>query len=217
MIQTDLLTGINSRRWFFTKSGILLKKYPIANRAILAIDIDHFKLVNDRYGHSWWDKALQIVAKTLERKLEKIVSAINHANSWEGQKVYAEIWRIGGEEFVIQLVGVNSEQALKIGEELRVSIENRLSKFENGDTSMPTSSITISIGISTFQNIELDKMSNNQADIMEQADRALYYAKHTGRNRVISYNDNLLDIAQDSKKEEFLLPVRKNPRMEKSM
>lgn len=82
---------------------------------------------------------------------------------------------------------------------------------------MPTSSITISIGISTFQNIELDKMSNNQADIMEQADRALYYAKHTGRNRVISYNDNLLDIAQDSKKEEFLLPVRKNPRMEKSM
>ncbi len=52
MIQTDLLTGINSRRGFFSKTEALLRKYPLAKKSILAIDIDHFKRINDRYGHS---------------------------------------------------------------------------------------------------------------------------------------------------------------------
>ncbi len=79
-----------------------------------------------------------------------------------------------------------------------MAIERKLSKFENGDGSMPTAQITISIGVASFENDDSPLTGNEQSTIMEQADKALYHAKQTGRNKVIAYHDELATPPQES-------------------
>ncbi|GAA59087.1 GGDEF family protein [Pseudoalteromonas sp. BSi20652] len=150
--QTDPLTGIHNRR---SLNGLLnqlmLKQTPFA---ILEIDIDFFKRVNDTFGHDKGDetlKSLTNIIKTLSRK-DDIVA------------------RIGGEEFVLVLPNEDSESAFKIAERLRKTVET---------TNMEVVGfITVSIGIATWP-----KHSNDIDQVYKCADKALYHAKEHGRNQ----------------------------------
>ncbi|WP_206018185.1 sensor domain-containing diguanylate cyclase [Pseudoalteromonas sp. SWXJZ94C] len=152
--ETDPLTNTHNRR---SLNGLLnqlmVKQTPFA---LLEIDIDFFKRVNDTFGHGVGDEALKSltnIIKNLSRK-DDIVA------------------RIGGEEFVLVLPNESSESALKIAERLRMTVES---------TNMKTIGfITISIGIATWP-----KHSNDIDQVYKCADKALYHAKEHGRNRCI--------------------------------
>ena len=152
--QTDPLTDTHNRR---SLKGLLnqlmFKQTPFA---ILEIDIDFFKRVNDTFGHDKGDEALKSltdIIKKLSRK-DDIVA------------------RIGGEEFVLVLPNENSQSALKIAERLRKTVES---------TNMETIGfITISIGIATWPD-----HSNDIDQVYKCADKALYHAKENGRNQCI--------------------------------
>ncbi|WP_442960107.1 sensor domain-containing diguanylate cyclase [Pseudoalteromonas sp. 10-33] len=152
--QTDPLTNTHNRRSLNgLLSQLMLNNTPFA---ILEIDIDFFKRVNDTFGHDKGDEALKILAdiiKNISRKGD-IVS------------------RIGGEEFLLVLPHEDSQSALKIAERLRTTVET---------TQMETIGfITVSIGIATWPT-----HSNNIDQVYKCADKALYHAKEHGRNRCV--------------------------------
>ncbi|MBL0628393.1 sensor domain-containing diguanylate cyclase [Aeromonas jandaei] len=121
------------------------------------IDIDHFKNINDNYGHMAGDKALKVVAKALQ-------SALRDTDF---------IARFGGEEFVVLLPNINPDKFQKPLETLRQTIKSIPFRFR--DTKVE---ITISIGATLF------KEGDNPSDVFERADKALYHSKHTGRDQV---------------------------------
>lgn len=122
-------------------------------------DLDHFKAVNDTFGHEFGNKVLIAVANTLKQKIR-------------GSDL---LGRYGGEEFLLICPETNLEEALTAAERLRKAVENLV--FENGLR------ITISGGAAEF-NI---KMLGPAASLIEYADDALYLAKRMGRNRVMGY------------------------------
>jgi diguanylate cyclase (GGDEF)-like protein len=157
----DPLTHAVNKRGFGEQ---LAKEYAFAVRhgqalSLLALDVDHFKRVNDTYGHAAGDYVLKHLA-------EVIGVAIRREDL---------LARIGGEEFAVLLRDIARQGALDCGERIRASIEKTL--FETGGKRIP---ITISVGVATLQR---DVHATPEA-LLEAADRALYQAKHTGRNRV---------------------------------
>lgn len=157
----DFLTGLNNVRQFDNaiNESFINVKNKNEHLSILIIDIDFFKKVNDTYGHLAGDAVLQqlgIVLSTSSRSFD-IVS------------------RIGGEEFSVILPDCPSEQAIEVAERLRIAVE--IYEFILPDKTKIN--ITISIGAATYPDnvLDLDKLVN-------QADTALYAAKHSGRNRV---------------------------------
>ena len=129
---------------------------------IVLIDIDNFKLYNDRYGHQAGDECLKKVARVLDDNL-------NRSHDF--------IARYGGEEFICILPNTNIEDAKVICEKLRVEIENLKISHEDSKTS---NVVTISIGISCTipnENIEMN-------DLIRKADNALYLSKKAGRNKL---------------------------------
>lgn len=157
----DSLTNINNRASFFTKSVSLLKE---SNRsystfAILIIDIDHFKKINDKYSHAIGDKVLI--------KFAQIVDSLVSEDMVFG--------RIGGEEFCVSIYDKDDEFVYKLSEQIRqkcaqISIQDNKEEIY----------FTVSIGIAFKEN-------GNQTidDILHKADLLLYEAKKNGRNRVI--------------------------------
>ncbi|QWZ93081.1 GGDEF domain-containing protein [Aeromonas sp. FDAARGOS 1411] len=121
------------------------------------IDIDHFKNINDNYGHMAGDKALKVVAKALQ-------SALRDTDF---------IARFGGEEFVVLLPNINPDKFQKPLETLRQTIKSIPFRFRDAKVE-----ITISIGATLF------KDGDNPSDVFERADKALYHSKHTGRDQV---------------------------------
>ncbi|MHC9244803.1 GGDEF domain-containing protein [Aeromonas jandaei] len=121
------------------------------------IDIDHFKNINDNYGHMAGDKALKVVAKALQ-------SALRDTDF---------IARFGGEEFVVLLPNINPDKFQKPLETLRQTIKSIPFRFRDAKVE-----ITISIGATLF------KEGDNPSDVFERADKALYHSKHTGRDQV---------------------------------
>lgn len=121
------------------------------------IDIDHFKNINDNYGHMAGDKALKVVAKALQ-------SALRDTDF---------IARFGGEEFVVLLPNINPDKFQKPLETLRQTIKSIPFRFRDAKVE-----ITISIGATLF------KEGDNPSDVFERADKALYHAKNTGRDQV---------------------------------
>ncbi|MEH8196351.1 GGDEF domain-containing protein [Aeromonas allosaccharophila] len=121
------------------------------------IDIDHFKNINDNYGHMAGDKALKVVAKALQ-------SALRDTDF---------IARFGGEEFVVLLPNINPDKFQKPLETLRQTIKSIPFRFRDAKVE-----ITISIGATLF------KDGDNPSDVFERADKALYHAKNTGRDQV---------------------------------
>ena len=153
---TDPLTGAYNRRHLQGQLALLTQAggaLPVAH-AMLAIDIDHFKRINDQHGHDVGDQVLkQTVAIVQQRKRRSDM-----------------LFRTGGEEFVLLLPGTAQADALRVADELRSLIEHA--------ALLPVQSVTVSIGVG------MQAAGQGADDWLKGADRALYEAKRGGRNRV---------------------------------
>ncbi len=175
----DPLTGINNRRFFDQRvieevTAVIRKNVDIS---CLFIDIDHFKNINDSYGHRTGDNILKGVAKII-RELLRSTDVVA---------------RYGGEEFVVLLSYKNREKATEIAERIRKTVEKKtFTTSQNGNIT-----VTISIGINTLKS---DQHRGNTEEItsafLEYADRALYQAKNNGRNRIETYTGSELDSCE---------------------
>ena len=158
---TDELTRLPNRKHILTFLGDQAKvayeeEQPIS---IIIFDIDHFKTVNDKYGHNGGDIALKTVANIGNQALRR------------GDRV----GRVGGEEFLVVLPGTDHKSAMEIAERLRRSVE--VTEFGN---SLSGLRLTISLGVSEWNS------GHESIDaLVKRADKALYEAKSGGRNRVV--------------------------------
>lgn len=157
---TDPLTGLLNRRSFNQNVENSTDNNP---SAYLILDIDHFKQINDTYGHAAGDYVLTKLAKHISKSLRK----------------QDRVARWGGEEFLIELKHCDSHTAQLKAEQLRALIER--SNFHYSGQYL---SVTVSIGIATVANQHL-----NRDEIINLADKALYQAKNGGRNRVVLASD----------------------------
>ena len=161
---TDGLTGLYNRRHFemnIDREFTRVKRYP-ADLSIALIDIDHFKNVNDTYGHQFGDYVLKEISGIIDKSFRKTDM----------------IYRYGGEEIVVILTETSLDNALIPVERLREKVEEHAFEYDGS-----TANLTISVGLST--NIAEVK---THKELVEFADKALYKAKQTGRNRVITYS-----------------------------
>src|SRR5450631_210912 len=153
---TDFLTGVLNRRAFFEKAQELCTRADMGGvLSTIMLDIDHFKRINDSYGHIAGDEALRAVAREVSK---------------EG----AIVGRLGGEEFAILLEGIPLSNAVEIAESLRL----RLQELEVS-MGQQTISLTCSFGVSQWQADDTIDVLLGRADV------ALYKAKTNGRNRVV--------------------------------
>jgi diguanylate cyclase len=154
----DALTGLCNRRYFDSE---LESKLDIDVLSLMLIDIDHFKILNDTYGHQMGDLVLKSVAKKLQ-------SACRDD---------AQVFRYGGEEFVVLMPGANLQKARHVADVLRRSIEKISVKDRRTDTVL--GDVTVSVGVAQKMKGEHPK------DFIDRADKFLYQAKNLGRNRVM--------------------------------
>ncbi|HXD04896.1 MAG TPA: GGDEF domain-containing protein [Burkholderiaceae bacterium] len=159
---TDALTGVRNRRFIDHALARAARRARHAGRplSVLMIDIDHFKGLNDFYGHPAGDACLREVATALQHALARPDDVLA---------------RYGGEEFIALLHDVEAPGALVVAERLRAAIE-ALRIHHNGS---PFGVVTVSIGAASTASHDADA-----ADLIEAADAALYEAKRSGRNRV---------------------------------
>jgi diguanylate cyclase (GGDEF)-like protein/PAS domain S-box-containing protein len=160
----DPLTGALTRRALYAEGETLISETHRKGEsvAVLMIDIDHFKNFNDTYGHAEGDEALTVLARTCRTRL----------------RPHDLFGRYGGEEFVVILPRSSERAAAGAGERLRRGILDT----PIGETG---EHITISIGITVYDRKAAQKSFD---DLLREADKALYEAKHRGRNRLISYS-----------------------------
>jgi diguanylate cyclase (GGDEF)-like protein len=163
----DALTNLPNRRYFFE---LVSRFLPLAHRdkvpvSLLFLDLDHFKGVNDQFGHEIGDHALQAVAAEVQPLLRK-------------SDVMA---RMGGEEFVIWLHGADEIQALESAARIRMQLDANPIRVRGLEAPL---SLTVSIGIATCSRIS--DPGNTLKSLLRRADEALYRAKKEGRNRVCS-------------------------------
>ncbi|MDB5972861.1 MAG: hypothetical protein JWQ90_5311 [Hydrocarboniphaga sp.] len=154
----DGLTGVPNRAAYDERiaAEISAWKRDQRPRSIAAFDVDHFKLINDQYGHTAGDKVLQVLAKQLGHRLRD----------------HDFLARYGGEEFVLLLDDVTPTRALAVTDKLRQTIEKIGFHFRQ----LPVS-ITVSCGVTGFRE------NDTPESLFERADQALYQAKRGGRNR----------------------------------
>ena len=159
---TDPLTGAANRRQFIERveAEIALAKRNGAPFSLLSLDLDHFKAINDSYGHQAGDQVLQ-------RFVNKCLDAI---------RPYDGVARVGGEEFMVLLPQAALDTAQSIGERIRAAIAG--APFEAG-IGKPIE-VTVSVGASEF-----GRDGETIDAILRKADERLYRAKHQGRNRVV--------------------------------
>ncbi len=151
---TDPLTGVFNRRAILERLNALVD--DARRGAVLMLDIDRFKNINDRLGHAAGDGVLRRVA-------DEIRSALRLEDA---------LGRIGGEEFLVVMPEATREIAVAIGERVRVGVER-----SDGGPDQPA--VTISIGVATVRG------HDRPAELLARADRALYEAKRLGRNRLV--------------------------------
>jgi diguanylate cyclase (GGDEF)-like protein len=159
----DALTGCLNRRTFFAEAESALKtaRSQQQSMSFLMLDIDHFKSVNDRYGHVVGDEVLVGLVDLLMR--------ICRARDLVG--------RYGGEEFCIAIMGLGADDVEKLAERVRQAVAKVTAWLPGG------AHVTISIGIAS-----LTGAAREIADLVKQADEALYAAKTLGRNRFVNWN-----------------------------
>lgn len=165
--KTDALTSAMSRVESFARANLEIKKAFRNKKSVsfLMLDIDHFKLVNDTYGHPTGDLVLIELVKTCLEELREI-------------DIFG---RVGGEEFLIVLPETEREGAIEIAERLRASIENTSFRTTTGTEI----SITISIGAAIYNpnNDEEDDSAAIVKKYYAACDKAMYHAKSAGRNQ----------------------------------
>jgi diguanylate cyclase (GGDEF)-like protein len=173
---TDPLTGLLNRRYLEERLAEELKRSERQSYAMsfVMIDIDDFKFYNDQNGHPAGDLALEMTAQCLK----SVLRAADVAS------------RYGGEEFCILLPQTTLDEAIAIAERIRRRVER--TRFPHGKTQR-LGMVTVSIGVSA-----LDETLNTPATIIGAADRALYLAKRTGKNRVQVLNDPTDSITTDA-------------------
>jgi len=160
LVIIDPLTGVSNRRAI---DAFAQEEYDRAQRykthfSVLMIDLDHFKNVNDIYGHYIGDECLKVVAEKLDNSLRTV----------------DQFGRFGGEEFVAILPETSLTEAIKVAERLRIEVSQLVPDIKDF-----SSSLSVSIGVSGFQEKDQSPM-----DIFKRADQALYEAKEMGRNLV---------------------------------
>ena len=160
MALTDSLTGLYNRRYFEVHLEKLLQKNKASRKALAVImmDIDHFKAVNDTHGHGVGDEVLKVFAQRLMDSLRS----------------FDLVARLGGEEFVVLLPDISHERAYMVAERLRRSI---------CDTPIPCGVEGGSLQISTSVGGAVIEHGGHEIhEVMDRADKCLYQAKHSGRN-----------------------------------
>jgi diguanylate cyclase len=165
--KTDTLTGLPNRRALdeFFRTAQLAAMEKDEPLSVLLIDIDHFKNFNDTFGHAVGDQVLRLVAKALRDRVRDVDLPA----------------RYGGEELIAVLPGADLAACQRTAERIRYSIaECTITRRSTGET-LP--GVTVSIGVGQFQPGE------SMADLIERCDRALYLAKHSGRNRVVTESE----------------------------
>ncbi|MFH2134690.1 MAG: diguanylate cyclase [Pseudomonadota bacterium] len=159
--QTDALTGLSNRRHFYelAESELLRSRRYAAPMAVLMLDLDYFKLINDTHGHHAGDEVLKSFSQTCLQTLREI----------------DVVARIGGEEFAVLMPETSAEQGLEVAERLRVALAESVVVVEGGERLHFTVSIGATCLCAGDQNID---------EVLKRADEALYQAKHAGRNTV---------------------------------
>lgn len=170
---TDPLTGLCNRRRFMELAEVELTRLRRYGRpvAVLMLDVDRFKEINDRFGHAGGDEALCRLAETVRSELR----GPDH------------VGRLGGEEFAVVLPETDLEGAMEVAERLRGRLESSPLLLPSGELRM-----TVSIGVAVC---EPDEATVERA--LDRADRALYEAKARGRNRVVG-EPAMEGVASDS-------------------
>ncbi|MBU3110959.1 diguanylate cyclase [Clostridium lacusfryxellense] len=171
LARIDPLTNLYNRRSFFELSNISFNKAKISSKTIssIMIDIDDFKKINDRLGHHIGDLVLKRIAKVCSENLSK-----NHI-----------LGRFGGEEFIVLLPDTSFKEAEILAESLRQAIENNPLVIRKSDAIPITSSLGVSSLTPTLQELDF---------LFISADKAMYQAKHLGKNRVESVDLDCIDI-----------------------
>jgi diguanylate cyclase (GGDEF)-like protein len=160
---TDPLSGLFNRRHFFNMAELLFAEAVRYNQplSVMILDIDYFKQVNDTHGHAIGDEAIKLLASMIKSTIRSADIAA----------------RFGGDEFVLLMPQTNTAQAIKFAQRLRLSLAEK---------TIPASQLhlrfTLSIGVSSVS-VDVNSMDK----LLEGADRALYSAKHNGRNQVRAY------------------------------
>jgi diguanylate cyclase (GGDEF)-like protein len=158
---TDQLTGLSNRRYFddnFLIEREKIKRYN-NNLCLIMVDIDHFKKVNDEYGHQVGDSVLREFSSLLQENIR----ATDHLSRW------------GGEEFIILLPETSLENSVCVAEKVLTAITNY--SFSN------VGKLTASFGVS-----KVNPNSSSNRESLYQVDEVLYQAKNEGRNRVVAYS-----------------------------
>jgi diguanylate cyclase (GGDEF)-like protein len=157
---TDLLTGLRNRAYFMDSAATELRRFDRFKRELtmLMIDLDFFKLINDRHGHAAGDEALRVFARVLVGQT----------------RAFDLLGRIGGEEFAVLLSETGGEAGVQIAERLRQAIEQASFVFHDSGPIR----FTVSVGVAPCRD------GDSLDSLLARADDALYRAKHAGRNRV---------------------------------
>ncbi len=163
--EIDSLTGVFNRRAFLNHVCDELDTNN-GDSTLMMFDIDWFKHINDRYGHLSGDAIILHIIELICHELQKISQA-------------QIIGRLGGDEFVLLLSNLNGQQGKAFAERVRNKVDTIPYQVDKQSIH-----VTISIGISQFASGE-----NNYKGVLSRADKAMYYSKHNGRNRVTLYEE----------------------------
>ena len=165
---TDSLTRLSNRRAFDDRlASIYDSSIGLQYTTLVLLDIDHFKRINDTFGHPVGDKILATVASVIRANVRK-----------DGF-----VARSGGEEFAIILDGNTPEEVMVMCERIRLSLES--TPFRNSRSGADYGTVTISLGFASAA------QATNPSELYGHADTALYHAKETGRNRSVYYEDGM--------------------------
>lgn len=162
--ETDLLTGLKNRRsvMSFLQTAIDQAKSKNGHLSVMMIDLDHFKVINDTYGHLAGDLCLKQVAQLIQH-------SVRDASDLAG--------RFGGEEFIVVINDIDAQRATDIANIIRLSIEQKTVSLNDGKEIK----VTATIGICTLNGEQLSSIEH----CVDLADQALYQGKRDGRNRVV--------------------------------
>jgi len=160
---TDMLTGMANRRAFLECAESVYEHSRSNGEplALLMMDLDHFKSINDRFGHLEGDRALVAFSQAVKSQL----------------RASDAVGRLGGEEFGVLLPLTSMDEGLEVARRILLGVR----ALQLGDDTGHTYGITASLGLSTFRQAD-----RSLRDMLDRADQALYLAKHRGRNQVAS-------------------------------
>lgn len=181
LVSTDTLTGLHNYRYF---TEVITQEIERSQRTaqpttLIMLDADHFKRVNDQWGHETGNKALLLIARCIKDNIRKLDIPC----------------RYGGEEFAVILPSTDIATAIQVSERIRQTIENSPLVLENTDETKAENedksnsiTLTVSLGVSSYVG---SQKGDNWHKLVERADKELYRAKEQGRNQTChSPNDN---------------------------